>query len=256
MNIKRIIAIAVLDVLAFAIILSIWQYIYSANLVPHSLLSSPRQVAFHFLKIISGQIVVKQLIFTMEVIVFAFIATLLVGTAIGLFVGEMSYLKQVLEPYLILMNSIPRVMFIVLFWALVGFGFGYEFWFAFISGLFPVIINTVYAVGTVEPTHIRLAKSLGAGNLQVQTKVMLPTVFPSILSASRLSFNLTLGGVIIAEEFTGSLGLGHLAAFYAENIEPVNLYSVVLLVSLISISINIFLLQLEKYLTRWNAART
>ncbi len=259
MNAKRLLIIVGIQAASFAAIILVWQYLYSANIIPHLFLTSPYLVGTHFLKVATNPQVVQGFSFTLRVIATAFAAALLVGAAIGLTVGEILNLKTVMVPYLILMNSIPRVMFIVLFWTLIGFGFMYEFSFAFFSGLFPVIINTLYAVETVDPNHIRLARSFGAGATQIQTKVMLPTVFPSILSASRLTFNLVIGGVIIAEEFTGgsgSSGIGSLTTKFSFTFQTVNLYTVVVMVALLSIAINLILLQLEKYITRWNVQRT
>ncbi|AKA49195.1 hypothetical protein IX51_08870 [uncultured archaeon] len=255
MLIRKTAIIVGLQILAFAIFFSIWQYIYSANIVPHPLLSSPIDTVTHFASIIGTPSIYSQIIYSLGIVLSAFVSTVAAGAALGMIIGEVLYLRKVLEPYLVLANSIPRVMFVTLFSVLLGYGFSYEFFFGFISGMFPVLITTMYTVSNVDPNLVRLSRSLGASSLQLQLKLMLPNVFPSILSAARLSFNLTLGGVLIAEEWAGSSGVGDLAAHFANTIQPIKLYVVVSAVALISIAINLALLQLEKYLTRWNVAK-
>ncbi len=255
MLIKRRLAVTGLQILIFAVFFGIWQYIYSARIVPHTLLSSPLEVFSHFTSIVQTSLVSSHLIFTVELVLLSFVCTVAAGAALGMFIGEIRYLRKVLEPYAILTNSLPRVMFIPLFWTFFGLGIQYQFFFAFVSGVFPVLLTTMYAVGGIDPNLVRLARSMGANPFQVQFKLMLPNVIPAILSASRLSLNLTIGGVLIAEEFAGTSGIGYLASYFSNTIQPISLYVVVVAVAFISLALNIAMLMVEKYLTRWNAPR-
>lgn len=243
-----------LQVLAFAVFFGIWQYIYSSSLVPHQLLAPPLDTFTHFFPLVSTHFVYSRVLFSLEVILLAFVTTVLAGMALGMIIGEIVYLRRVLEPYTVLVNSIPRVMFVPLFWAFFGLGVTYQFAFAFISGIFPVLLTTMYSVGNIDPNLVRLSRSLGATSLQLQFKVMIPNIIPSVLSAARLSFNLTLGGVLIAEEFAGTSGVGYLATYFATTQQPISLYVVVTVVALMSILLNLALLTLEKYVIRWNVA--
>ncbi|MHB1908504.1 MAG: ABC transporter permease [Nitrososphaerales archaeon] len=192
---------------------------------------------------------------TLRITVLAFFSAIIIGSGIGLIIGGIGVLKSALEPYVVLANSIPRAIFVPLFWAYFGVGDNYRFFFALVSSTIPVIINVMYALRSVDPQLIRVASAFGASVRQTYSKLIVPTIIPAILGAARLSFNLAFGGVIIAEEFQGSFGVGDLAVNYAngfQSSDTISLYSLVVAIALIAVSVNVALLLLEKWYLRWN----
>ena len=193
-----------------------------------------------------------KLIYGVQVPIFTIAAVLAFAIVLGLVIGSFRSWRDGTSPYLIILSGLPRSMFLPLFLLLFGFGLLYQFWFAFLSGIVPILINTIYGTQNVDLKLVRVARSMGASTAQVTRKIVLPSVVPSILTGARISFALTYGAVVLSEELVGSSGIGILASTYAELFRPVELYSVVVFAALFGIAMYWVLLLLEKHFTRWN----
>lgn len=238
--------------LGIGVIIVIWQTLFQDKIIGPLFLASPMQTVQNFIGVLSQPPVYARLEDTIRLTFAAFFSAILLGSGIGLLIGGISVARASLEPYVVLANSIPRVVFVPFFWALFGVTNNYYFFFGFVSSVIPVIINVIFALKAVDPQLLKVATVFGASKFQMYRKVFVPTVIPSILGAARLSFNLAFGGVIIAEEFAGSFGAGYLAAFYADAFQPIPLYVIVSAIALIGASVNVALLEIEKWYTRWN----
>lgn len=252
MPLRRRLLITILQIVSVGIFLSVWQIIYNLRLVPLSFIAGPIQVASGFIRVLQLKGVIHNLIFGVQVTIFTFAAVLAFGIVLGLVIGSFRSWRDGTSPYLIILSGLPRSMFLPLFLLLFGFGLLYQFWFAFLSGIVPILINTIYGTQNVDLKLVRVARSMGASTAQVTRKIVLPSVVPSILTGARISFALTYGAVVLSEELVGSSGIGILASTYAELFRPVELYSVVVFAALFGIAMYWVLLLLEKHFTRWN----
>jgi ABC-type nitrate/sulfonate/bicarbonate transport system, permease component len=237
------------SVIAFLVI---WQEIVNRGVVPSLFVASPTQVALHFGPTLLEPFVFERVLYTLSVFAAAFAFTVFAGTVIGLLLGTFIYLRSALEPYMIVLYSIPKAIFIPVFWTFFGLGFSYQFWLASFAGVIPMTLNVMYAVKDVDPELITLSRSLGASPLQVYYKVIIPSIIPAMLSGARISIRAVFADVIAAQEFVGTTGIGYLAQYYATNFEPVPLYVVVVLTALLGMVVYEAIIQAEKRLTRWN----
>lgn len=254
-GIKHNLVVIGLFCLALIVLLLIWEEIVLSNVINNLFLATPVQVAQNFVSVLSEPQVYVRLEETLRLAFLAFAFAIVIGSGIGLLIGGIRILKAAFEPYVILANSVPRAIFVPLFWAYFGFGDNYRFFFGFVSSIIPVVINVMYAVRAVDPQLFKVATSFGASKRQAYTKVVVPTIIPAVLGAARLSFNLAFGGVIIAEEFVGSFGAGFLAVSYAsafDTYSTISLYSIVVAIALIAVTVNVGLLLIEKWYLRWN----
>ena len=252
MQLRRRLIVTFLQALTVVVFLIVWQLITVFHVVLPIFIASPTEVFSNFLRVMRLPGVIHNLILGLEVTVGTFAAVLGVGITLGLLIGGFRSWRDGTSPYLITFSALPRSMFLPVFLFLFGFGIYYQFWFAFISGIVPILINTIYGTQHVELRLVRVAKSMGASSSQVIRKIILPSVVPSILTGARISFGLTYGAVILSEELVGSNGIGILASTYAELFRPVELYSVVTFAALFGIAMYLVLLFFEKHFTRWN----
>jgi NitT/TauT family transport system permease protein len=77
-------------------------------------------------------------------------------------------------------------------------------------------------------------------------------VMPTLLASARLTFGVTYGGILVAQEYVGQTGLGYLVVEYSSVFAIIPLYVIVVIASLIGIAGFVLLMALERYLTRWN----
>lgn len=180
----------------------------------------------------------------------AFILSSIVGISLGLLIGTYRLLRQSFEPIIAALFSIPKVLFVPIFWSLLGFGQEFKIFFSMFHGVIPVILNIMAQMVTVETLYVKVAKSFGAGLFQLYRKVYLPSVVFSLLLSLRIGFNLCFVGVIVAELFVGTNGLGYLLRTFASNFSIPEFYAIVYLVLILNASVNILLLSMERRLVK------
>lgn len=180
-----------------------------------------------------------------------YLLSVILGVGFGLVVGSVRHLREVLNPYLVLIYGIPKIL--ILPWVIVVFGFGVTpaVFYAFLQGFFPVAILVIGGVRDVDKQLIIVARSMGASPHQIYRKVILPAVLPSVLSGMKIAVVFCLLGVLIVEMFAGVRGMGFMMGSLANAFQAAKLFAVTILISAFSIGIVLGLEGLNNRLGRW-----
>lgn len=173
------------------------------------------------------------------------------GVGVGLLIGTVRHLYDVVNPFLVALYAIPKIL--VLPWILLIFGLGATpaVVYGALHGFFPICLLVVGGVRDVDRTPILVARSMGATPGQVYRKVILPAVLPAVLAGMRLGIVFCLLGVLVVEMFGGIRGMGFLLASLANAFRPAELFAATALVSLLSVGIVLGLERLNRRLGHW-----
>lgn len=238
-------------------IILVWQLLVEFKVVSTLLLSPPTVVFPHFwslLSYVSGDANVpfgfEQ---TLAIIALAVIIVVVIGTFLGFLIGSIRFVRNVMEEYIVAVYALPKITLIPFFWLLFGVSLNYRLGFGVLNGVFPLVIVTMYAAGGVDPALMKMAKSIGASRRERLFKVFLPSMVPSLMSGIRIGFVTTFSAVVTAEMFVGHTGIGFLARDFTNNFQTAELYGVVLATIIVAVTVNLMLLGIEKYLTRWKS---
>jgi NitT/TauT family transport system permease protein len=147
-----------------------------------------------------------------EVIVGFAIGSLL-GAIIGYLLGMSPSAELVLSPYILALQIAPKVAFAPLFVLWMGFTIYPKILVAVLIVFFPVMINVLTAIRTVDPDLINLARSFKATRAQIFWKIEFPASMPATFAGLRIASTLAVVGVVVGELVGGNLGLGFLLAF-------------------------------------------
>ena len=131
------------------------------------------------------------------------------GVAIGLPIGLSGFAMRATLPLILLIYSIPQVTILPLFVLYFGIGAGSKIAFGVSHGIFPIILNVIAGVQSVEAAHLTAARSMGATRLQTIRRVVLPHMTPSLFTGLRLAMSGTLLGVMLAELYVSTGGIGY-----------------------------------------------
>jgi NitT/TauT family transport system permease protein len=160
------------------------------------------------------------------------------GLLIGLVIGATNFSRAALFPIVLMLFAIPQVAFMPLVIMIFGLGPAAKIAFGFSHGIFPIIVNVVAGMRDVKELHVRGAKSMGASNTDVIRHVVLPNMVPSLFTGLRLGMTLTLLGVILAELYVSTGGVGYYTRVFAENYNPAPLFALTLCLAIIAIVFN------------------
>ena len=145
------------------------------------------------------------------------IAGFLLGSLLGAFIGYllgMSPATEVaLSPYILALQIAPKVAFAPLFILWMGYSVYPKILVAVLIVFFPVMVNVLTAIRTVDPDLINLARSFKATRAQIFWKIEFPASIPSLFAGLRIGATLAVVGVVVGEFVGGNLGLGFLLTF-------------------------------------------
>jgi NitT/TauT family transport system permease protein len=174
-----------------------------------------------------------------------------VGIPAGLLMGGNKYVEKILSPYVWALTSLPRIALVPLFILFLGFGVTMQITIIALSAVFPIIINSWAGVKTTEKSLLAAAKVFGASRRELYVKVVLPYTLPFIISGIQQGIGRGLVGVIIAEIFGGSNGLGYLVNRSADTFNSALMYAVLLVLVIVSLSLIQLTRWLEAYVAPW-----
>ncbi len=175
----------------------------------------------------------------------------LIGIPGGLLMGGNKYIESILSPYVWALASLPRIALVPLFILFLGFTTKMQVTIIVISAVFPIMINSWAGVKTTEKSLLAAARVFGANRVQLYVKVVLPYTLPFIISGIQQGIGRGLIGVVIAELFGGSNGLGYLIQRSADTFNTAMTFAVLLLLIVMSLSLINFTRWLEAYVAPW-----
>ena len=152
----------------------------------------------------------KDIMFSMIRVLKGWILGLLFAGPVGLCVGYFKPVGYILEPFLNFFRFIPAIGFITLFLLWFGVGESSKVALIFYAVIFPVMVNTIAGVRSVDKSLIEAAQSMGAGRGRVFFTVIVPSAVPNIFTGVRLGLSGAVICIVAAEMLAASEGIGYL----------------------------------------------
>lgn len=198
----------------------------------------------------SGQII-DHLNYTLRNLSIGLVIACVIGIPAGLLMGGNKYIETILGPYVWALASLPRIALVPLFILFMGFTVKMQITIIVISAVFPIIINAWAGVKTTEKSLIAAAKVFGANQRDIYLHVVFPYTLPFIISGVQQGIGRGLIGVVIAEIFGGSMGLGFLINRAADTFNSELMYAVLMLLVFVSLSLIKLTSTIEKRVAPW-----
>jgi NitT/TauT family transport system permease protein len=201
--------IRALDAVVLAmLILTFWQVIGSWT--KGVAVSPPLQTLVYLFGLLRTWMFWDHAAATLEAFLLAFVLSALIGLALGLIFGVRRFAGEVAEPVLAGFYTIPKVTLYPVVLLIFGLGMSAKVAFGVMHGLVPMTLFTLGAVRNLPPVLIRTAKVLRLSPGRTMLWVLVPACLPDIINGLRISFSLSLLGVLIGEMFSSQRGLGFL----------------------------------------------
>jgi NitT/TauT family transport system permease protein len=212
-------------------LLAIWQAAVLLLHIPKYILPGPLLVA-EAVQVRFPELM-HSLLLTTEAAAIGLLSSIVVGVAIALVFAQWSWLRQLLYPYTILLQTVPIVAIapLVIMW--VGTGIYSVAIIAFVICLAPIIANTTQGLISVEENLVHLFLMHNATPLQILFKLRFPHAMPHLFLGIRISAGIAVMGAIIGEFFAGSSrvgqgGLGYAITYSSNQLEIDYLFALVL----------------------------
>lgn len=146
-------------------------------------------------------------------VIIGFILGSLLGAFFGYALGMSPTAEVALSPYILALQIAPKVAFAPLFILWMGFTIYPKILVAILIVFFPVMVNVLTAVRTVDPDMINLARAFKASRAQIFWRIEFPASLPPLFAGLRIGSTLAVVGVVVGELVGGNIGLGYLLSF-------------------------------------------
>lgn len=180
----------------------------------------------------------------------------LCGFIFGAIISEFNSVGRVIFPYLVSIQSLPKVAIapLIVMW----FGFGIESKLVVVALItfFPVLINTLSGLSIIDPQRIDLMRVLLADRWQTFVYVRLPSAAPTVFAGLNVAIVLALTGAIVAEFVGSQRGLGVLVLQAQSNLDTAAMFAVLVILATIGLLSNITVRRLERVVIYWAKRRS
>ena len=204
----------VLAMIVPLLLLAFWHFAVKAGMT--RLIPSPAEVAEYMVDFVWGGIWDDAFSATMHIHLLAsmsrvyggFALAAIVAVPLGILIGRNDTIRALLDPFLQLMRPIPVTAWLPLSMILFGLGPRSAFFLVFLGAFYPILLNTVFGVRSVEKRLFEAASMLGCSPSAQFTKVVLPAALPSIFTGLRLGLGLAWFVIVVGEMTGVPQGLG------------------------------------------------
>ena len=200
--------------------------------------------------IVSGNFL-TQFLESAELFITGFVLALLVGAPLGLLLARVRAVRVGIEPYLMLIYATPMVALIPFILSMMGFGFAPKVLVVFLFAVFPVLYNTVEGARSIKPELIEVAKSFRSTEWSLWREVMLPYTLPYMMTGVRQAIGRALVGMIAAEFFLSSTGLGQLIMGASQDFDTAGVFASILVIGVIGVGLTRLGLKIEQHFAHW-----
>ena len=226
--------------------LAAWEWLPGLLGVPTFIIPPLSTVAGEFVRLLEAERLMYHSGITALEVVIGFVIGSLLGMFIGYMLGMSPTAEFVLSPYILALQIAPKVAFAPLFVMWFGYTVYPKIIVAVLIVFFPVMINVLGSVRTIDPQMINLAQSFSATRWQIFRKIEFPASMPPLFAGLRIGSTLAVIGVVVGELVGGNIGLGYLLVFGEGQANTAMVFVVIIMLTLIGIIAYVAVILLER----------
>lgn len=192
---------------------------------------------------------------TVTVILAGFLLGLVVAVPLGMLLVAVPGLNKLCYPLVVAFNSLPKVALAPLFVVWFGYGATPRVVITFSIAFFPILVNTITGLRSVDGDMIRLARSMGASTASVFVRVRLPHALPNIFAGTKVATSLAVIGGIIGEFVASDQGWGYLLIQAQGQLDTTLIFAVLIVLALFATAMFYAVELVERLAIPWHASQ-
>ncbi len=246
-------AILAIQAILLALFFLLWERLVDAKLADRFFFSQPSAIAWQLWDWFASGSVYRHIGVTLLETLLGFVLGVLLGLVIGFALARSAVLGDIFEPFLALLNGMPRVVLapLVILW--LGLGIASKVALSVLV-VFLIVFYAVYTgIREVDQNLVANARILGANGSQLTWHVLLPSALTWIFSSLRVSVGFALVGAVVAEYLGSNVGVGFLIANAQSFFQSTGVYAGLAVLMLMVGAINLLLRAVERRFSAWKA---
>ena len=201
------------QILIIFLIIFLWQYAANHNLINTFISSSPKEIVKTIINLYKDGTLFHHIWITFYEVIISFLIATLGGILIATLLWRFKFLSKVIDPYLTILNSLPKVSLGPIIIIIAGASAKSIIIMALFISIIITIINVKQAFNNVDENKIRLLKSFKAKPHQIFFKLILPSNYNNLVNVCKVNIGLIFIGVIMGEFLVSKAGVGYLIMY-------------------------------------------
>jgi NitT/TauT family transport system permease protein len=224
----------------------LWEEVMSTTVLPH-----PEDVVTSLVDLTFSDIMYDDILATLWESVAGFVLGSVLGLALAIPSGLSPMMRKMLHPYAIGLQVTPRIAVapIIIAWA--GFGYSSKIWIAAIIAFFPVYVNALTGILTVDEDSREMFRSLGASRWQTFTRLMVPSSMPVMFAGLKTAAGLALVGAVVGEFISAQRGLGVLVQQFSYQLAVDDAFAIIFVLMLMGLALYGLMEWIERVTVFW-----
>lgn len=231
-------------------LLLIWQLLVDFKIINSFIFSSPKNIVLTIIKLHNTNNLYNHILIT----IFETIISFILGTSLGIIIAALlwknKFIAQVLDPYLTILNSLPKVALgpILIIWS--GANMKSIILMALLISTIITIINVYQGFISTDIDRIKLFKTFSASKRQMFYKLILPSNYKNIISSLKVNLSMSLVGIIMGEFLVSKQGIGYLIMYGSQTFNLDMVMTGIFLLCIISTVLYYIIIYIEKQLIK------
>ncbi len=228
-----------------------WQLLVGLRVIDPFFVSRPSDIALRVGSWVATGMLWRHLAVTLEEALLGLLVGAALGIAAGFVLGRSPFVARVLDPFVTMLNAVPRVVLAPLFLLWFGLGIWSKVALAVTLVFFVMFFNTYRGVRDVDRTLVDNARMLGASERQLVRHVLVPSALTWIFSSLHTSLGFAMVGAVVGEYLGAARGLGYVISQAEGTFDTTGVFAGMVVLGVVVVVVGVGVSRLERRLLRW-----
>jgi NitT/TauT family transport system permease protein len=238
--------------LLLVLLILIWKAVIAVFDVSEFVLPQPEEVLTGIRDLVQSEGFWGHVQTTLTETVVGFLIALVLGVGMGAVLGRILWLEQALRPAIVASQVVPKVALVPLFIVWFGFGMTSKIIIVTLLAFFPIMLNVMLGVRSVDPGHRELMRSLNAGRWATFWRLEYHSTLPYVLAGMEIGIVFAIIGAVVGEYLGGNDGLGYLIVASLNALNAEQLFAVIIVLTALGFALFLAVVGLKRFLIPWH----
>jgi NitT/TauT family transport system permease protein len=241
----------VLIPLVFVVFVALWEWVVRWFEVPAFIAPAPSAVLASLTGGLRSRLYLEHFGVTLYETLLGFLIAAVSGIVLGAVIAQFRLVEQTVYPYLVSLQTLPKIAIAPLIIVWFGFGISSKVIIAAMIGFFPVLVNVIVGLKTVDQSKLDLMRSLDATRWQTFRMVKFPNALPFVFAGLDIAIVFSVLGAIVGEFVGAQRGLGNLILQFNFNLDIAGVFAVMILLSVLGVTLHLLMQAIQRRVIFW-----
>ena len=234
------------------VVFAVWEITVKSLNVSPLILPAPSRIFESLGQLVAQKSTWSHVQVTVTEIIIGFVVGVVAGVIVGVLLGKMPLLEASVRPLIIAMEVVPKVALIPLFVIWFGFGMTSKVIIASLLAFFPIMLNVLLGVRSVDRGHRDVMQSINASRWQTFRHLEVKSMMPHVFAGMETAIVLAVIGTIVGEYLGGNEGLGYMVVRTLNELNAPALFAVILMLAAVGLIMYFIVTSFKRFVIPWH----